>query len=59
MGSRRSLGFALDKHHDVELAHAALAMTVAVRGGTDAIAGVIMHSIQGSEPICSATLAPA
>ena len=59
MGSRRILGFALDKQHDAELAHAALAMTVAVRGGTDAIAGVIMHSIQGSEAICSATLAPA
>jgi hypothetical protein len=58
MGSRRILGFALDKHHDAELAHAALAMTVAGRGGTDAIAGVIMHSDQGSEPICSVTLAP-
>jgi putative transposase len=49
MGSRRILGFALDEHHDAELAHAALAMAVAVRGGKDAIAGVIMHSDQGSE----------
>jgi putative transposase len=42
MGSRRVVGFAMDSHHDAELAHAALAMAVAVRGGKDAIAGVIM-----------------
>ena len=41
MGSRRILGFALDEHHDAELAHAALSMAVAVRGGKQAIAGVI------------------
>jgi putative transposase len=49
VGSRRIVGFALDEHHDAELAHAALAMAVAVRGGKDAIAGVIMHTDQGSE----------
>jgi putative transposase len=49
VGSRRVVGFAMDEHHDAELAHAALAMAVAVRGGRDAIAGVIMHTDQGSE----------
>ena len=49
MGSRRVVGFAMDEHHDAELAHAALAIAVAVRGGKDAIAGVIMHTDQGSE----------
>ena len=49
MGSRRVVGFALGEHHDAELAHAALAMAVAVRGGKEAIAGVIMHTDQGSE----------
>jgi putative transposase len=49
MGSRRVVGFAMDEHHDAELAHAALAMAVAVRGGKEAIAGVIMHTDQGSE----------
>jgi putative transposase len=49
VGSRRVVGFALDEHHDAELAHAALAMAVAVRGGKDAIAGAIMHTDQGSE----------
>jgi transposase InsO family protein len=49
MGSRRIVGFAMDSHHDADLAHAALAMAVAVRGGKQAIAGVIMHTDQGSE----------
>jgi putative transposase len=49
MGSRRIVGFALGEHHDAELAHASLAMAVAIRGGKDAIAGVIMHTDQGSE----------
>lgn len=49
MGSRRVVGFAMDSHHDAALAHAALAMAVAVRGGKDTIAGVIMHTDQGSE----------
>jgi transposase InsO family protein len=49
MASRRIVGFALGAHHDAELAYAALAMAVAVRGGRDAIAGVILHTDQGSE----------
>ncbi|MGH3495235.1 MAG: IS3 family transposase [Sciscionella sp.] len=49
MGSRRIIGFALGEHHDAPLAYAALVMAVAVRGGKDAIAGVIMHTDQGSE----------
>ena len=49
MASRRVVGFALGAHHDAELAHAALSMAVAVRGGRDAIAGVILHTDQGSE----------
>ena len=49
MASRRVVGFALGEHHDAELAYAALSMAVAVRGGRDAIAGVILHTDQGSE----------
>jgi transposase InsO family protein len=49
VGSRRIVGFAISEHHDAELAHAALAMAVAVRGGRDAVAGVIMHTDGGSE----------
>ena len=49
MGSRRIVGFALSEHHDAELAHASLAMAVAVRGGREAVTGVIMHTDQGSE----------
>lgn len=49
MASRRVVGFALGAHHDAELAYAALAMAVAVRGGRDAIAGVILHTDRGSE----------
>ena len=49
MASRRIVGFALSEHHDAELAHAALAMAVAVRGGRDAVAGVILHTDGGSE----------
>jgi putative transposase len=49
VASRRVVGFAMGEHHDAELAHAALAMAVAVRGGQAAIAGVIMHTDQGSE----------
>jgi putative transposase len=41
--------FAVGEHHDADLAEAALVMAVAVRGGKDAIAGVIMHTDQGSE----------
>src|SRR5207342_3135606 len=49
MASRRIVGFALGEHHDAGLAYAALAMAVAVRGGRDAITGVILHTDQGSE----------
>jgi transposase InsO family protein len=49
MASRRVVGFTMDCHHDAELARAALAMAVAIRGGKDAIAGAIMHTDQGSE----------
>jgi transposase InsO family protein len=49
MGSRRVVGFCLGEHHDTDLAQAALRMAVAVRGGRDAVAGVIMHTDQDSE----------
>jgi putative transposase len=49
MASRRIVGFAIGEHHDADLARAALQMAVAVRGGTTAITGVIMHTDQGSE----------
>ena len=49
MASRRILGHALGGHHDAELACGALAMAVAVRGGSANVAGVIFHSDQGSE----------
>jgi putative transposase len=45
--SRRVVGFAMSEHHDADLAYGALAMAVAVRGGQ--VAGVIMHTDQGSE----------
>jgi hypothetical protein len=47
MASRRVVGFALGEHHDAELAYQALAMAVAVRGGRDAITGVILHTDRG------------
>lgn len=49
MGSRRIVGFAMGEHHDADLAHASLAMAVAVRGGSAAVTGVILHTDQGSE----------
>jgi putative transposase len=49
MGSRRIVGFALGEHHDADLASSALQMAVAVRGGKQAITGVIFHTDQGSE----------
>jgi hypothetical protein len=49
MASRRIVAFAMDAHHDAALAHAALAMAVAIRGGNQAIAWVVMHTDQGSE----------
>ncbi len=45
--ARRVLGFALSDHHDADNAYGALAIAVAVRGGQ--VAGVIMHTDQGSE----------
>jgi putative transposase len=49
VASRRIVGFALSEHHDADLAYAALAMAIAVRGGKQAIDGVILHTDQGSE----------
>jgi putative transposase len=49
MGSRRIVGFAVGEHHDAALAYAALAMAIAVRGGKEAVGGVIFHTDQGSE----------
>lgn len=49
MGSRRIIGFGLSEHHDADLSYSALVMAVAVRGGREAVAGVIMHTDQGSE----------
>ena len=49
MASRRIVGFAMSPHHDTATAYAALAMAVAVRGGKEAVAGVILHTDQGSE----------
>lgn len=49
VASRRVIGFAIGEHHDAQLAYDALVMAVAVRGGKEAIANVIMHSDQGSE----------
>lgn len=49
VASRRIVGFAMSEHHDTDCAYGALAMAVAVRGGTDAVAGVILHTDQGSE----------
>nr|WP_202872938.1 IS3 family transposase [Kribbella capetownensis] len=49
MASRRIVGFSLGEHHNTELAYDALVMAVAVRGGKDAITGVVMHTDQGSE----------
>jgi putative transposase len=45
--ARRVVGFALDAHHDADLATAALQVAIAVRGGD--VAGVIFHSDQGGE----------
>ncbi|UQX09678.1 IS3 family transposase [Candidatus Mycobacterium methanotrophicum] len=49
MASRRIIGFAIGEHHDAELAYGALSMAVAVRGGRQEIAGVTLHTDQGSE----------
>ena len=39
----------MGEHHDAHLAQAALRMAVAVRGGREAVAGVVLHTDQGSE----------
>lgn len=49
MASRRIVGHALGEHHDAKLSTAAVQMAVVVRGGKDAVGGVIMHTDQGSE----------
>ena len=49
IASRRIIGFAMSEHHDTETAYGALAMAVAVRGGKETVAGVILHTDQGSE----------
>ncbi len=46
--SRRLLGAATSRHPDADLACAAIRMAAAVRGGTDAIRGVIFHTDRGS-----------
>ncbi len=47
LASRRVPGFAIDEHHDAELATGALKMAAAVRGGD--VRGVVFHSDRGSE----------
>ena len=47
VASRRVLGFTLAGRHDAQMAYGALAMALAVRGGT--VPGVIFHTDQGSE----------
>jgi transposase InsO family protein len=47
MCSRRIVGFALNEHHNAELAYGSLAMAVAVRAGQ--VAGVVLHTDGGSE----------
>ena len=49
MASRRIVGFALGAHHDAGLSYAALAMAVAVLGGRDMNAGVVLPTDRGGE----------
>ena len=46
--SRRLLGAATSRHPDADLAGAAIRMAIAVRGGTEAIRGVVFHTDRGS-----------
>ncbi len=46
--SRRLLGAATSRHPDAALASAAIEMAIAVRGGRQAISGVIFHTDKGS-----------
>ncbi|MGH3283056.1 MAG: IS3 family transposase, partial [Trebonia sp.] len=59
MGSRRILGHALGEHHDAELACGALAMAVAVRGGSPHVAGVVFHSDYAEVDVKPENLNPA
>jgi transposase InsO family protein len=45
--SRRCVGFAMDAHHDADLARAGVCTAIAVRGGD--VAGVVFHTDQGGE----------
>jgi putative transposase len=47
LASRRVVGFAMEEHHDAELAGAAMKMAVTIRGGQ--VGGVIFHTDRGSE----------
>jgi len=49
IASRRFVGFSVTEPHATETAYGALAMAVAVRGGKETVAGVILHTDQGSE----------
>jgi putative transposase len=51
MASRRIVGFAIGAHHDAALSTAALQMAVAVRGGKQAVAGVILHTDYAEVPV--------
>ena len=46
--SRRLLGAATSRHPDSDLAEAAIEMAIAVRGGVEAIRGVVFHTDRGS-----------
>jgi len=47
LASRRLPGFAMDEHHDAELATGALKTAAAIRGGN--VRGVVFHSDKGGE----------
>ena len=59
VASRRIVGFALGEHHDAELAQAALAMAIAVRGGPEAVAGIIFHTTRAANTPPAASARPA
>ena len=42
LSSRRAVGYALGRHHDADLAAAAVQVAIAVRGGD--VAGVVLHT---------------
>ena len=43
-GTRRMVEFGLSEHHEADLVYGAMQMASAVRGGADAVAGVIFHT---------------